>query len=231
MGVLTRYSSELDEDSVINLADDLAMDMGKAFAYKEDAVGFNGTGISTDGGITGLTVKVNDGNHDEALYTAATGNTAFSTLDLADFEGMAGQLPEFAEQADPAWYFSKKGYWASIARLVDAGGGNTIQDLGRGPERVFLGYPIRVSQVLNNTLTAQTSTIVGLLGDLSLSSAIRDRRGLRVMISEDRYFEQDQLAIKGTMRVGINNHTLTIIGEDNSTTESGPVVALKTPAS
>jgi len=223
-GCLSKYSSELNEDIVISLADDLADEMAYAFARKEDDCGFIGDGTSTYHGITGVTVKVNDGNHAGSISTAATGNTAFSTLDLADFEDCVGKLPEYAAPG-AAWYISRVGYWASMARLLDAGGGNTIQDLGRGPERVFLGYPVVISQVLNTTTAADTSAIKLFFGNLSLASTMGNRRGLSVSVSEDRYFELDQIGIKGTTRFAINVHDL----GDGST--AGPIVALKTPAS
>jgi len=159
-----------------------------------------------------------------SIYTAATGNTAFSTLDLADFEGMVGQLPAYAE-GNAAWYVSKAGYWASMARLLDAAGGNTIQDLGSGPERVFLGYPVRYTQVLNSTLTAQTSTNILCFGDLSMSAMLGNRRGISVMTSEHRYFENDQIGIKGTQRFDINVH------ERGTASVAGSILVLATPGS
>lgn len=224
-GALAKYSSELNEDSVISIADNLADEMAWAFAKKEDQAGFIGDGTSTYHGVVGVVNKCNDGSHDGSLYTAATGNTAFSTLDLADFEGMVGQLPQYAEMG-AAWYISKVGYWASMARLLDAAGGNTIQDLGSGPERVFLGYPVRIVQVMNTTTTAQTTTAgLALFGNLSLASTMGNRRGFGVSVSTDRYFELDQIAIKGTTRFAINVHDV----GDAST--AGPMVCLKTPGS
>jgi len=223
-GCLAKYSSEVSEDAVISMADDLADEMAYAFARKEDDCGFIGDGTSTYHGIVGVTVKVNDGNHAGSIYDAASGNTAFSTLDLADFEGTVGQLPVYALPG-AAWYISQVGYWASMARLLNAGGGNTIQDLGRGPERVFLGFPVVISQVLNTTTGADASAIKALFGNLSLASTMGNRRGLSVAVSEDRYFELDQIGIKGTTRFAINVHDL------GDGTDAGPMVALKTAAS
>lgn len=221
---LSKYSSEIAEDAVISIADNLADEMAYAFAQKEDETGFVGDGTSTYHGIEGATNAINDGSHDGSVYTAATGNTAFSTLDLADFEGCVGQLPEYAENG-AAWYISKVGYWASMARLMDALGGNAIQDLGRGPERTFLGYPVRISQVLNSATGAETSTSKLLFGNLALASTLGDRRGFSVRVSSDRYFELDQLGVIGTTRTAINVHEL------GDATNCGPLIVLETPAS
>src|SRR6185437_11833849 len=54
IAVLTKMSSELNEDSMVNLGDDLAGEIAYAFASLEDDCGFNGDGSSTYGGIVGL---------------------------------------------------------------------------------------------------------------------------------------------------------------------------------
>jgi hypothetical protein len=56
--VLARYSSEMNEDAVINMGDDLAGEIAYAFAVKEDNCGFIGDGSSTYGGMQGVTTKI-----------------------------------------------------------------------------------------------------------------------------------------------------------------------------
>jgi hypothetical protein len=51
-------STELAEDAVISIADDLAQEMGYAFAVAEDAAGWTGDGTSTYGGIRGVKTKL-----------------------------------------------------------------------------------------------------------------------------------------------------------------------------
>lgn len=225
-GALVKYSSELAEDAFISMADDLASEIAYAFAKIEDQSAFIGDGTSTYHGVTGITPKANDGNHAAALYTAASGNTAFSTLDNADFEGMMGKLPQYAA-ANAKWYISRVGYYQSMQRLMDAAGGVTMTELSNGIRvPMYLGYPVVFNQIMNVTTGAQASTAgLAIFGDLSLAVAMGERRGFSVAVSTDRYFELDQLAIKGTERVAINVHSI----GDGSTT--GPLVVLKTPAS
>jgi len=225
-GVLVRYSSELDEDAFIDLADDLASEMAYAFALKEDQSGFIGDGTSTYHGVSGLMVKVSDGNHAGGIYTAASGNTAFSTLDWADFEGALGQVPQYAiDRGNAAWFISRVGFYQSMARLLDAAGGNNIADLGNGPQMIFMGLPVVISQVLNSTTGAQADTNIAAVGDLSLAATIGSRRDFSVAVSTDRYFENDEIAIRGTQRTAINVHDL------GDATDAGPVVVLRTPSS
>jgi HK97 family phage major capsid protein len=162
---LTRIASELNEDSAISTGDWIATEIAYAFADKQDEAGFNGDGTSTYHGVHGVMVKAVDGNHAGTVYDAASGNTAFSTLDLVDFEGMAGQLPSYAE-GGARWYISKKGFFASMSRLMTAAGGNTIDHIAGGTGLQFLGSPVVITQVLNSTLTAQASTAILAYGDL-----------------------------------------------------------------
>ena len=58
LAVLTRMSSELAEDAIIDLAAWLAEEVAYAFAEKEDDCLFNGDGTSTYGGIQGVLNKL-----------------------------------------------------------------------------------------------------------------------------------------------------------------------------
>ncbi len=221
LACLARYSSEVSEDSIINLADDLAGEMAYAFAKKEDECGFIGDGTSTYGGIVGVTNAVAAGS----IYTAISGNTGFETLDLADFEAMVGKLPQYAENG-AKWYISKAGYAASMMRLIDAAGGNTSAQLQGGPSaREFLGYPVVISQVLNSTLGADVSANKLLFGNLKMAATMGRRRGMSVDMADQLYFTTDELAIRGTERFDINVH------EVGTASIAGPILVLATPGS
>jgi HK97 family phage major capsid protein len=222
LATLTRYSIQLSDDAVISIGDYLATEIAYAFADKEDECCFNGTGASTYGGIVGL----KSGTAAGSKYTAATGNTAFSTLDLADFEGMVGQLPKYAEQ-NAKWYIHKAGWAASMLRLIDAGGGNTYRDLSDGRrEMMFLGYPVVHVQVMNSTLSAQTSTDgLAYFGDLKQAVTLGNRRGVSVFPSEHRYMEFNQIGIRGMQRFDLNYH------ERGTGSVAGSVIMLSTPGS
>ena len=224
VGALVLYPTELAEDAVIALADDLSSEIAYAFAKLEDQCGFIGDGTSTYGGMRGAAVKVNDGNHAGGIFTAASGRTAFSSLTLADFHGAVGILPQYA-RTGAKWYFSAAGWATSAERLMYAGGGNTVSTIGGGDGPSFLGYPVVISQVLNATLAADVSAIKCLFGNLALAAMMGDRRGIMIKTSAERYFDSDQIGIIGTERFDINVHDL------GDGTTGGPIVALKTPAS
>jgi len=221
LAVLNRMSREINDDAVVNLADYLATEIAYAFADAEDKALFLGDGTSTYGNIVGLKSALLAGSK----YEAIAGNTAFSTLDFLDFENMVGKLPLYA-RANAKWYISQAGFAASMLRLLDAAGGNTSAMLSAGAALSFMGYPVVLSQVMNSTTTAQTSTD-GLLyfGDLRQSAMLGTRLGISVDVNDSRYFELDQLAIRGVQRFDINVH------ERGTASVAGSIIGLSTPAS
>ena len=218
---LTRMSSELNEDSVISIAEQVARDIAYAFAEKEDDCGFNGDGTGTYGSITGLKSALLA----TSRYEAAAGNTAFSTLDLADFESLVGQLPHYAE-ANAKFYISKAGYSASMLPILNAAGGNTKADLAGESVLSFLGYPVVITQAMNSVLSAQVDTD-GLVyfGDLNLAASFGNRTGMSFKTDESVHFLTDEIAMKGTQRFDI------VISEPGAVSgDAGPIISLDTPS-
>ena len=85
LAALTLWSSELNEDAMISIGDDLAGEIAYAFSQKEDECYFNGDGTSTYGGITGVRSKLR--NVDSTIANikglqVATGN-AYSEIVLS----------------------------------------------------------------------------------------------------------------------------------------------------
>lgn len=223
LAAMTKLSSELSEDSAIDIASLLSNNFAYGFAVKEDQCLFLGTGTSTYGGISGLITALKAAT--ASTVTAATGNTAFSTLDLTDFESMIGKLPEFPG-ISPEWYISKAGWAASMMRLADAAGGVTASEIEGKRTQSFLGYPVNFVQCMNSTLTAQTSTY-GLcyFGDLRMAVTFGDRRSIRMEVLRELYAVSDQIGIKGTERFDINCHDV------GDTSNAGAVIMLATPSS
>jgi len=134
-------------------------------------------------------------------------------------------LPVYA-RTGARWYVSQAGFAASMQRLFEAAGGNTVQNLSAGVPYNFLGFPVEITQVMNQTLSAQTSTDgLAYLGNLNLAGTMGTRRGIQIQVDGSRFFEYDQLAIRGTQRFDINIH------EKGTASVAGPVIMLSTPAS
>jgi HK97 family phage major capsid protein len=218
LAALTKVSSELDEDAVIEVGDMITESMAYAMADKIDEAAFNGDGTSTYGGVLGLKNALSS----NAIHDALANNTGAGTLDLDDFQAVVGKFPDYPG-ASPRWFMNRAVYYASARRLMDAAGGNTNLTLANGvSEEIFLGYPVTFVQVLPNTTGASASTILAYFGDLRLSSSYGTRRSARTEVTLDRYFEEDMIGIKTTERIAINNH------ERGDTIRNRPVLALKT---
>lgn len=224
LAVGCRMSTELVEDSqgVVGLADAVATEFAQSLSYKIDLCGWLGDGTQgTYGGINGIVSKINDGTHTASVVSAASGNTAFETLDLEDFLGAMGKLPIYA-RAGARWYVSPAGYAASIARLKYAAGGNTVENVAAGTVDTFLGYGVTLVHVMNSTLGADSNKVKVLFGNMALSSIYARRRDFSVRLYDQVYATTDQLLLQGTMRFDVNHHSL------GDASEVGPVVALKT---
>lgn len=213
-----KMSDELSEDSLVMIADQLAMEAALAFAYAEDNFGFNGDGGSTYHGITGILNAVAAGS----IYTAAAGNTAFSTLDLLDFITMKGKLPRYPG-IRPAWFISQEGYCDSMERLLLAAGGNAVVDIANGGVPMFLGSPVVITNVLNSTLTTQTSTNILAYGDLRMATRFGDRRRMTAKLTDQRYWDTDQIAVKFEERVDF------VVHSRGTTSTAGAVLVMATP--
>lgn len=218
LSALTKVSSELDQDAVIEVGDMITQSMAYAMADKIDDAAFNGDGTSTYGGVTGLKNALDSG----AIQDAASGNNSALTLDLDDFRATVGKYPQY-QGASPRWFMHSAVYHAACGRLMDAAGGNTNVTLANGqPEMMFLGYPVTFVQVMPSTTGTLASTVIAYFGDLRLGASFGTRRASRVEVSVDRYFELDLIGIKTTERIAINIH------ERGDTIRTRPIVALKT---
>ena len=218
--VLTRMSSELAEDAVIDLAEDMAMEFAQAFAYEEDRVAFNGTGLSTDGGIHGICAKiVANGDTFKSWVDPATGHDTFAEIDANDIGAVMGACPTYAK-INAKFFCSGVCADAVFGRLMAAGGGNRAVDLSERMVRRYLGYEIVESQVLETSTDTVNDKPFLLFGDLSRAMAFGERRGIMINSSSERYFENDQIGVKATERIDIVTHDV------GTASQAGPIVAL-----
>lgn len=206
--VLTRMSSEISEDSIISLGDKMAQEISYAFAVKEDAVGFTGDGSSTSGGHTGVLVKALQSSYTKAKVAAASGHDTLAEIDADDLLRLMAAIPQYAK-AGSKWYCSPTALALVFDAIRIAGGGNTMQNLANAPEPTFLGYPIVVTPVMADDAAATYNGAVMIgFGNLRQAATVATRRDVRVQVSDQRYWEEDQIGIKGTMRHSIVVHDL-----------------------
>jgi HK97 family phage major capsid protein len=234
-GVANRIPNSLLEDSVIDLADAMAVEVSQAYAEAFDNSGFIGDGSSTYHGTVGAAVAIVDGTHSASVVTAKTNNTTFDQLELRDFTSLIAKLPMYAKR-NAAFYISPVGFGAAMTRLAlnpgaatsgvgtqtNSGGGNTVNDVGSGWNTLnFLGFPVRLTHSLESNLTGTTGKVACLFGDLSQAAVFGERRAIGIQTARERYIELDQTLIHATTR---NAMVVTDLGDS---TKAGPLVALK----
>lgn len=216
MATLTRMSSELEEDAVIDIGNVFLSEIAYAFAAKEDDCGFNGDGTSTYAGMRGITQILLDGAHNASKVTAASGHNTFALIDMVDLGNLMGTLPGYAI-AGARWFVSHMCFGLALCRLAGAAGGLVTRPDG---SILFSGFPVQHTEVLPQVTSSLSGSVMLAFGDLSLAATLGERRGVTIERSADRYLDQDQILWRGTERVDIVVHDL----GDNTT--AGPIVGL-----
>lgn len=236
IGTIAKYTTELSEDAVINVADDLIAEIAYAFAELEDDCGFNGDATSTYGGITGVCPKLKglDGTiANIAGLTVATGTgyaTNYNSIVLADFHRTKAKLPAYVyRRSSPKWFFSQSFWGAVVEPLLTAAGGNTNTNLQEGFTEKFLGFPVVISQTLPQV--SAVSQVCALFGALDMAAMFGERRSFTLAVSEHSSFENDEIEIRGTQRFDIVVHDVGNASGTATARVAGPIVGLITAAS
>lgn len=230
--VLTKRSSELDEDNAIQLGDKLIDEIAFIFSKTEDECGFNGDGTATYHGIEGVRSKLLNLSATRANIAGlvvGSGNL-WSELELTDFLSVLGRLPEYANTNNTAWYMSRSFFYGTVLRLILEQGGSPGAEVIAGSRTpMLLGYPVRFSQVMPRT--EANDVIPVFFGDLKLAATFGDRRGTTIAASEHSDFANDLIALRGTERFDIICHDVGNASATAGLREPGPITALASAAS
>jgi HK97 family phage major capsid protein len=225
-GVANRTPNSLLEDSVIDLADAMAVETAQAFSEAFDNAGFIGDGSLAYHGTTGICTKILQSAYSASVVTA-TSNTTFGDLTMKNFTDLLARLPLYARNRNARWYISPAGWGAAMLRLAmlpggsSNAGGNNTDNVAAGFGETFLGYPVTLVQPMESRLTGTTGAVAAMFGDLSQAAIFGERRAISIKTASERYIEFDQTLTFATTRNAM------IVNDIGSTTKAGPVVALK----
>jgi HK97 family phage major capsid protein len=199
---LTTVSNELLEDSVIDLATDVANEIAYQFAFKEDDAGFNGDGTSTYGGVVGLSAALTDSTYQ---VSTSAGNTK-AAVTLAEVSAAFAKLPAWAAQRNNIKIFTnKQTFHAVFERLALSAGGATAAEVANGlTAPKFFGYPVEFSQAIAFPADSD-GNVAAYIGDLAQACYLGDRRATSIAFSDSALnaFEQDERVVRGTQRIDI----------------------------
>lgn len=217
LAILARSSAELWEDSAADLAEFIAVEIGYAFAAKEDDCGFNGDGTDAYGRISGLGAKLAGA---ASAISAASGHDTFLKVDDTDIANLMGGVIASAHPG-AAWYVSALGFAQILCRLAGGHGQLITRTGGAGLEAWYLGYPVRFSASLPNVATSLTGAPMLFFGNLRMASVLVEHAaGTVIAVSMDRTVESDEVLVRGTRRGDIVNHAT---GDADT---RGPIAAL-----
>ena len=150
---------------------------------------------------------------------AVSGHDTFAEVDNVDLTNVMGKLPDYARM-NAKFFCSRQCAATVFGRLKAVAGGNNIQTLQGAIWGDYLGTPIVVSQVIESSASTINDVPMLYYGDLTMSSSLGERRGVRVARSDELKFLEDQIALKITERIDILHHDV------GDATNPGALVAL-----
>jgi HK97 family phage major capsid protein len=226
LAIFSQVSTELDEDSVIQLGTHLAQDYAWKIESEIDRVTMIGSSATaTDGNINGFITEVNGVASNLGIVAGASGSAAnYNAITLANFRSMVGKLPLYADRAGEAkWYMSKQFFNDVVANRLDGLSGNAALDImnfQNGTPTLY-GYPIEFSQHLASVAAGTANTPLCAFGNLKTGCVYGDRRDLSIKVSDQFYFQADALAFRATTRMGFTCH------DPGTSSAAGSVIILR----
>ena len=162
-----------------------------------------------------------NGVDDGGGLVLASGNL-WSEIVEADINKLIGQCPNY-QGIQPKLYCSNPFFWQVLNKINNAKGGVSKMEFQGVQKLACMGYPVEIVNVMRKT--DGNSTVPLLFGDLRLSSTHGRRQQITVEQSNDVKFLERQVAVLGTQRHAVTNHSL------GDATNAGPIVGLITAAS
>jgi HK97 family phage major capsid protein len=208
LAILTQVSSELQEDSIVDIGAALAEDMAFVMAYNEDLACLLGDGTSTYGGITGVFKTIIDNAGTNYIATVGNASANWQNTTLADLRKLTGAISEYADTADAKFYMNRAFFQQVVCNDLDALNGNGFFDLTNapGPNPTLFGYPVVYTQVMTSDSTPAVNTPLAMFGNLRTGSIMGSRRDLRIQVSDQAGFISDSLYFRATERFGFKFH-------------------------
>ena len=202
VGRISRYSSEIAEDAIIEMGVKLAGDMGRAFAKAEDDCAIVADGTAQYGNHTGLFNAIGDA----AVLTVDV--DSLDQLTRKHFRKAMSMLPDvFRDEMEVKWYLSHTAYDDSMANILDASPGNRQEDLSKGPSKqYFLGHQVRYARVLPSAQAAIPGSKCIIFGNWRRGAMFGDRRKVTIAHDSSVFFKNDDMAVRGTQRFNLKIH-------------------------
>jgi HK97 family phage major capsid protein len=215
---IVKSSREINEDAMANLGDHTARELARSFARQEDLNGFSGDNSTTYGRMRGIIDIF--GSTATADSRSVTGGDTTAAHTMANLHATMAALATWARPG-AAWFCHPTIAALTFDRLGAAQGGVTWREtMDYGSVRMFLGHPVIEVEVMNANGNTGGDVVDILFGNMREAVALGRRKELTIEVSDQRYWDEHNLGMKGVIRHDVNVYSL------GSTSEAGPLVAL-----
>lgn len=216
--IIVKVSRRLVQDAALSFMDEAFREIARAVAYTEDYCGFVANGEAAFGNMTGIVQRfLTLGVTAAASRVAGGGNWAAHTQ--PNLSQLIGTVPDYA-RARAVFTCTPEATQIFHRLAMGQGGVTYAETIGGGYVMKYFGHPIIENNVMNATADTGTTTIDIMFGDFSRAILLGDRMGLEIDVSEQRYWDENSIGIRGVVRHDINVHDV------GSTTARGPVAYL-----
>lgn len=236
LGHLSYVTYELNDESFVNIVDEITREAAYALADKEDKCMFVGDGTSTFGGVVGLryayqqTLEAAGGtwatDADKAKLASAVvaPTAAWSGVTRDSISSLRGKVVQ-GQGTDYAYFCSSAFYFDVMAKAAYGAGGVTATEIVNGvPQEKFDGYPV----VMVETMATESAANDVPLYFGSMSNAVDFGDLKATTVETDKNIRTQIWEVVTTERFDINVHN---IGNYNATAANrkrGTVAALIT---
>lgn len=203
--IITRMTRQLNQDALINVADDLMAEIAYQFAYAEDNCLFNGDGTSTYASITGLNSSITTAAADPSSNPNVVSNTATSgSVAISDITSLMGSLNRFSANG-AKFYTNTSTYYSELMKAAYGTSGTNVVNVVEGASTKLMGKPVVFCDILEDGIVYY--------GNLAQVADFGDRAQYSIDFSDsavvggESVFEKNQIAVRGFERFDINVHS------------------------
>lgn len=200
----TASRQQLD-DAGVDMAGEIFSEMTVTITENEDRIWTNGTGLSSDGFVTGILT------HFSAIGDAGRNVTGGGTALLhteTDLSRVMGRLKQRFRR-DSIWICSPEMASVIFDRLGAATGGSSAQDIaGWGYVQTYRNRPIILMETMPTTSDASGDRIDVLFANPARGVDFGDRMGIELSVDMSVGFKEHSVAFKGVVRHDIHFHSI-----------------------
>lgn len=193
MAILVQATSELVEDSSIEIASLLATLVGEAIAKEEDRVAFTGVVANSDP-FEGLLTHANT-----VAVPMPDTKTTFGALHADNLLDLANGVSSSVQNGGA--FYMHRTIFDVVRKLKDEQGQYIWLNPGNNQNTVW-GYPVRFVEAMPAIGDTAVSTPFILFGNLGRYFYMTDRRRITMSMSQHVGFTTDTLFWKWTQRIG-----------------------------